>query len=137
MSIDCSSILSLAQELAAQEGETHLRSAVSRAYYASLHRVEMALPQRFEVSDEDRKGRSSHESVIQALVAWGKSIAPGRQNARVAALKMPRLKAARLKADYYLDETVTKEEVQFALAAASEVFRHMAETDRRSEVAEG
>lgn len=125
MPTDCYAVLEIAKELSRGESEAHHRSAVSRAYYASLHCVDMTLPPTFAVGEVARRGKGSHDAFIDALTAWGKSTTPGRQSARYAAIKMPRLKSARKKADYYLSDSMSAEEAEQAIKWAEEVFEHL------------
>lgn len=125
MPTDCGAILDVARELAKRDGEAFHRSAVSRAYYAAMHRVVSALPPEFALNEAERRSGSSHEAVIQALTAWGKSVTPGRQNARYASYKLPKLKAARKHADYVLNMDVTQEMANEAIDWAEEVFGYV------------
>ena len=102
-----------------------------------MHCVVAALPSQFAVAEADKRSSRSHEAVIQAIGAWGKSIAPGRQNARYAAMKLPKLKAARKQADYDLHDSVSSSATEQAIEMADEVFQLMAETSNREQTAQG
>lgn len=125
MPTECSDILKVAQELAAGADEARHRSAISRAYYAALHRTIAALPEEFAIPREQVRSGSSHEAIIQSLTQWGRSTTPGRQAARMAARHMPRLKAERKKADYFLEDTVSQAKAQDAVEMAIEVLSQL------------
>jgi uncharacterized protein (UPF0332 family) len=123
MSTSVTEIIGFAQELLevppeSPVSEVILRCSTSRAYYAAMHAASQALPQELQLSFDEKRGKSSHQIVIDAVVLWGKSIRPGREAARIVARNLPRLKDARKHADYRLDEDFSPEHARRTLSLA-------------------
>jgi hypothetical protein len=126
MAIDASQILELAEKLFdTEKNECGARSAISRAYYAALHISMEAVPDEFEINVDIANGMNSHQRVIDAMTRWGNSITPGRTNARQAARLLSRLKHARVKADYYLQDESIYGQAEFHLTTAKTIIAHM------------
>jgi len=122
MSTSVKEIIELAESLleSVQESsnEAVLRCSTSRAYYAALHAASLSLPDELQVSTEEKKGKSSHQVVIDAIVLWAKSLKPGRQEAITMARNLPKLKDARKHADYRLKADFTVEDARQSLKVA-------------------
>lgn len=122
MSCKPEDFLVVAENLLAEEAprsEAMFRSAASRAYYAALHAADMALPVDLEPSSAERKGKGSHQAVIDAMTKWGKAIRPGRSEAIAVARNLPRLKTVRKLADYGLADSFTLEEARHSIRVSA------------------
>lgn len=111
MSITPNDFLLLAESLVGKDDgtttEAALRSAASRAYYSAFHAAGSALPADLRPSGEQIRAQSSHQAVIDAFVKWAKAIRPGRMDAIAISRNLPKLKAARKRADYELSDDFT------------------------------
>ena len=138
MSVNPNEILATATKLAAAQAsgdpalESDLRSCASRAYYAALHAADMSLPADISPSQEDRKGKQSHQAVIDALVLWSKSIRPGRSEAIVVARNLPKLRTVRKRADYAITADFNPAEAVLALKTASATIASAERAGRQS-----
>ncbi|MEY4980455.1 MAG: hypothetical protein RLZZ352_2725 [Pseudomonadota bacterium] len=120
MPISPSDLLRLAHELAQNEGnEAHVRSAVSRAYYAGLHATRQTFAGRERMGNE-----SSHAEIIGRATAHSKGMNPGRSAAAQIALQLSKLRRLRNAADYDISEPFLRpQDCQAALLRAQEVLR--------------
>lgn len=109
-------------------GEASLRSAVSRAYYSALLRANEVLPER---EDDVQGGDSSHNKVIGRAQVCASAIGQGRAAAAQIAKSLSRMKKARVKADYYLDQTVTEIECDELIVRAEDTLSHCDEFARK------
>ncbi len=109
---DPRAFFTLAQSLGTPgHGEEHLRSAVSRAYYACFHVARLAL----ERGGRWRAGTiNAHNSVIAEL---------RRRNRSHLAQRLFSLKQWRELADYELNQPLTEQFCAQALATAAELLR--------------
>lgn len=98
--------------------EVTLRCSTSRAYYAALHAVDDALPESLSPSTSERKGKSSHQAIIDAAVRWAKRPGDGRIEAISLARNLPKLRNARKNADYKMVVDYTLQEAKEALRVA-------------------
>lgn len=119
MPISPSDLLRLAHELAQNEGdEVHVRSAVSRAYYAGLHATEQTFAGRARMGHE-----SSHAEIIGRATAHSKGVNPGRSAAAQIAFKLSKLRRLRNAADYDIGQAFLRpQDCQAALLRAQEVL---------------
>lgn len=119
MPISPSDLLRLAHELAQNAGdEVHVRSAVSRAYYAGLHAAMQTFPGRDRIGNE-----SSHAEIIGRATAHGKGLNPGRSAAAQIAFKLSKLRRQRNEADYDIGgASLCPQGCQAALLRAQEVL---------------
>lgn len=123
MSVSTRDIIDLAQSMLEPSAEqpiteATLRCSTSRAYYAALHSASQSLPPERQLTGEEKRGKSSHQAVIDAFISWAKSLEPGRQEAIVVARNLPKLKDARKSADYRLKSDFTLTAAQQALKIA-------------------
>ena len=79
--------------------EVTRRCAVSRAYYAALHRANLV----FEKVKPTADGESSHAEIIGRVKTYSAQPLPGRMYASEIAKALPRLRRLRNAADYDLD----------------------------------
>lgn len=98
--------------------ESDLRSVASRAYYATLHAASDAIPEDLQPSEEKIFGAGSHKAIIDAVILWSKSVRPGRSEAIVVARNLAKLKHARKKADYFLNQNFSVHDADTALRIA-------------------
>lgn len=114
-------ILALAKTLQknADGSEVALRCAVSRAYYAALHTADNIIPGR--VAGEVRQ-ESSHECIIGRAQVYGKGVNPGRGAAQTIAKLLPKIKRARVRADYRLHEDVSASDCADVIVTAEMVI---------------
>lgn len=94
----------VASQLAAVGTEASTRSAISRAYYASLHCVAASFDERARLNDE-----TSHGAIIGRVEAYKNQVPPqpGRTECVDILKNINRLRRDRNKADYFLDETLS------------------------------
>jgi uncharacterized protein (UPF0332 family) len=113
--------------------EVTLRCSTSRAYYAALHAADLSLPPDLALDTAAKKGRSSHQAVIDAVVLWARAIRPGRTDAIFVARNLPKLRDARKRADYNIEDEYTVEEARTALKAAIQTVESAARAAQRAE----
>jgi uncharacterized protein (UPF0332 family) len=122
MSCTSSDFFSIAEQLLQPSGEPlpeiSLRTSACRAYYAVLHAADGSLPPDLHVADAAKKGKSSHQAVIDAMSGWGRAQRPGRVEAGIVARNLARLRAFRKKADYDLDADFTSDDAADVLRIA-------------------
>lgn len=128
-------LLALAKRLQQQKGdEATRRCAVSRAYYAALHETDCV----FEKRDADFRldGESSHAEIISRATIYGNGVNPGRDGARNIAQILSKLRRARNKADYKLEQGVDAAECSDVITRAEQVLAHCQEvlSKRQSQV---
>lgn len=125
-----SDVFAVAQQLrGGMQGEAALRSAVSRAYYAALLRANEVLPERDDASIQG--GDSSHSKIIGRADVCAKAPGQGREVAAQIAKSLSRMKQARVKADYYLDQTVSEKECDELMLRAVDAMGHCDEFARK------
>lgn len=136
MSTSPLNLLTLAKKLQVEASdEASLRCAVSRAYYAALLRADST----FEHHDSDVQhsgGASSHERIIARAQLHGKGANPGRSYALNVAKLLPKMKRARVKADYELDVVFTKIECDDVVIKAESVLAFCDEIELKINQAE-
>jgi len=108
--------------------EAHARSAISRAYYALLHRADEVTPAQFKRPAD--KG-ATHERVIAAVERHGNSLLPGRGCARKLMRPLHELKNLRVDADYRLELTIKEEQARKCLIQARTALGWCDEIDRQ------
>ena len=102
-------ILELAQHLRTTYlTEAGRRSAVSRAYYAAMHRTKAV----FGLPVMEGDSESIHKAVIRAATETGKAPGPARQEASRIASELDLLRRRRAKADYDLELDFEKVECE-------------------------
>lgn len=113
-------LFTLAERMQSEVGnEAALRCAVSRSYYAALMLADSVFPERKGGTHGDK---GSHEKVIDRAVVYGTGVNPGRTSAAQVGKILPKIKRARVRADYYLSETITATESSEALQMAQIVM---------------
>lgn len=115
---------SLAEALSMQDGEPWQRSAISRAYYASFHRClawESGLP---KIEPTIRQKGGEHQQLLNRLKKPSSvcSDKERRQSIKLHSLLRSQ-RERRVKADYKIDEDVTRKEMRRQLADARQLFR--------------
>ncbi len=104
------------------------RSAVSRAYYASLHSVAESFDERQRLSAE-----SSHGAIIGRVEAYYNQIPPqpGRSAAIDIHRAVSRLRRERNKADYNLDQTMNSGNSNDAITRSQHVLKLCSEVQAK------
>lgn len=131
MSISYDEIFKVATALSTQKDadgnlcEASLRSAASRAYYAALHAAMGAIPDQFLPSEAELESKDSHKTIIDAVIAWGNSLTPGRTEAKMIGREFPRLKRLRKNADYGISSDFTATDKDEALARATKILKNV------------
>ena len=125
MSIQPNQLLDLASRLMdvpseSERQEVDLRCSTSRAYYAALHAADDSLPPDLALTLSERRGKSSHQAVIDKVTIWSKGCRAGRTEAIFIARNLARLRDYRKKADYGTDRNFSFEEALSALKLARE-----------------
>jgi uncharacterized protein (UPF0332 family) len=127
MSCTPSDLLSLAQQLTAMPSaanDVQARCAISRAYYATLHEIDVS----FERSDATGLlDGSSHQKIIDKAAIYGKSLFVGRTEAGQIAKFATKLRRERNAADYDLDLDITTSKASDVLISAERIFSLCAE----------
>jgi uncharacterized protein (UPF0332 family) len=107
MAVQPVDILELAKSLLPMQNEfgkeVAFRSATSRAYYSAFHAASLALPDDLQPSQAARRGKLSHQAVINSFTEWGRADRPGRVDAVWISRNLLRLKQFRKQADYNID----------------------------------
>ncbi|WP_431047468.1 hypothetical protein [Roseateles sp. L2-2] len=115
---------SVAEALSIQEIEAWQRSAISRAYYASFHRClewESGLPKRPYVTQQ--KG-GEHQQLLNRLRKPNASCSEKEKQLSIKLHSLLRSqRERRVKADYRIDEDVSRKEMRRQLADARQLFR--------------
>jgi hypothetical protein len=127
MTVKPRDLLDQALALQSSPGEANARLAISRAYYAALHRVVEILPDEFKKPDDDG---NTHARIIAAIERLSKSVTPGRQAAIQIARTLRQLRKSRVFADYRLDEELPSEELQLTLGRSQHLFDLCADVER-------
>lgn len=127
MSVKPRDLLDQAVGLKSGTGEVSARAAISRAYYAALHRVGEILDE--STAKEDDEG-NTHLKTIAAVERLAKRVTPGRQAAIQIARVLRQLRRSRVLADYQLEEDVPEHEVEVTLARAQKVFELCDDVER-------
>jgi uncharacterized protein (UPF0332 family) len=121
MSVTPQDILQTATRLACLESQTESdsRATVSRSYYAALHGVNNCLPGRVQTEQ-----KNSHEQVISKADAHGKSLKPGRTEAKEVTRNMYLFKKMRKMADYDIENEFDQSEAQDALSLCASILEN-------------
>lgn len=111
MSVTPDEVLALARELynGGNASEAHIRSSISRAYYAAYNSA-------VECAGCELPSVDAHKALIERYDALGKSALAGRLRS---------MRAARVKADYYLEKQVAGKEASISLSQAVEVIKEL------------
>lgn len=109
------SVFELSKDLAKENCQCHLRSSISRAYYAGYYkaRIQSAL---LPPDDPERKP-DQHEEVIARLER-----SKEHRHKQMAKL-LVKSRASRTKADYHLDLQFTREDAQVQIDRVQELMR--------------
>jgi uncharacterized protein (UPF0332 family) len=99
--------------------EADFRAIASRAYYAALHGVKQCFSVENSLSQQN-----SHESIIGYADAYGKSVKPGRTEARQITRDMYLFKKRRKFADYEIDDTFQSEDANNSISLSSLILNH-------------
>jgi uncharacterized protein (UPF0332 family) len=133
MPIKAHEIMQVAESLAERDGEAAHRSAASRAYYAAFLSARDVLPEEFTPYV---KSGSSHDAVIDSLLAFSRATERGRTEAVQIAADLPRLKKKRKLADYGLENDFFLEDAINVISRAKKIIGHCLEIERKIGVAE-
>ena len=116
-------LLDLAQSLLAGQTEPHLRSAVSRAYYAAYHGCKdwhSALPMP---GSNTGPGGGNHQQLINQLCNPDASVVGAdKMKSKVLSVKLGVLRKTRHEADYELLQTIDGAQAAKAYALAAEIL---------------
>lgn len=127
MTVKPRDLLDQALALQSGAGEANARLAISRAYYAALHRVIEILPDESKKADDEG---NTHARVIAAVERLAKSVTPGRQAAIQIARALRQLRRARVLADYELDQVLPPTELELSIGRVQLVFDLCADVER-------
>ena len=128
MSLTPQQLFDFAAGLDAALSEAHARSAISRAYYALMHRADEIIPA--ELGRPTDRG-STHERVIEAVERHGAGRLPGRSLARQLTRALRELKNQRVDADYQLHENISAENARKCVARARTALSWCDDIDRQ------
>jgi uncharacterized protein (UPF0332 family) len=119
----------LDQAIALQNGagELDARTAISKAYYAALHRAAETTPNEY-ARPTDSGG--SHERLIASIERLANSAHAGRTPARELARLLRQMRKARTEADYDLDRNVDPAEVNTSILRAEKAFSLCADIEK-------
>ena len=118
MSITPNDVLTLARELynGGNSSEAHVRSSISRAYYAAYHCA--VAHAGCELPSLD-----AHKALITRYESLGKAALAGR---------LKSMRAARVTADYYLTKAVAGKSASISLKQAVEVIAELENAPERA-----
>lgn len=131
MSVAYQEIFGVATHLVSQKQadgsccEASLRSAASRAYYAALHAAKQSIPDQFAPESAELESKDSHKKIIDAVIAWGNSVTPGRTEAKTMARELPRLKRLRKNADYAILNDFSAGDAEEAIERATTIIENV------------
>lgn len=97
--------------------EADLRAIVSRAYYAALHGVSECFIGKIQVNQTN-----THELIIDKADRYGRSINPGRTEAKRITRNMYLFKKMRKAADYEIRDDFEKADANNALVLGESVL---------------
>jgi uncharacterized protein (UPF0332 family) len=118
MAIEPHQILGVAKELKKNaSSEAHVRSSVSRAYYAALTAANKICPKQTASIQQMQVG--SHEKLIQALVT---ASGAHSEDIRLIGETLKALKPKRVRADYRLAECITESDASMSIRRAETVL---------------
>lgn len=109
MSVTPDDVLALARDLynGGNASEVRVRSAISRAYYAAYNKA-------VECAGCELPSVDAHRALIERYDELGKPDLAGR---------LKSMRAARVKADYYLGKQVAGKEASISLSQAVEILK--------------
>lgn len=123
MPVSAQELLEAAQVLAQQPSEIWLRSAISRAYYASYHRCrawERSLPEPgFNVGGNGGRHQELINRLQHPAPRCGEEL---RSRSRSSGFQLAAQRARRVQADYDLDDVVSVDAVDKQLEEARQVL---------------
>lgn len=127
MTVKPRDLLEQALALRSSGREADARLAISRAYYAALHRVMEIVPVEFKRDDDDG---NTHAQVIAAVERISNTITPGKSAAFQIARTLRQLRKSRVWADYKLTEELPPDELELSLGRSERVFQLCADFER-------
>jgi uncharacterized protein (UPF0332 family) len=127
MTVKPRDLLDQAIALKSGSGEANARLAISRAYYAALHRSIEVLP---DLPPKTEDERNTHHRVIAAMERMSKTAQPGRSAAFQIARILRQLRRSRVSADYELDSNVGPDELTTAISQSEHIFKLCDEVER-------
>ncbi|QNP59469.1 hypothetical protein [Paenacidovorax monticola] len=138
MAVTPAQILALAEKLAADsEGcEAHVRSAVSRAYYAAFLAVADEITPYLDSQTIRLNGEGTHSQLIGQITAYASTarvIRPGYQEAAYISKTLAKMKLKRVEADYRIDVDLDKDESHKAIDRATRVLESVEKFKARLE----
>lgn len=110
MGINPSGLYDFAGKCAESSDEVSIRCAISRGYYAALHKAKSVLDEECEQERKNADVTGSHNVVISAYQRFGQQLVPGRTEAKQVARILKRIKDRRVDADYHLDLSIGKDQ---------------------------
>ncbi|WP_313319525.1 hypothetical protein [Stenotrophomonas sp.] len=108
--------------------ETHIRSSISRSYYAAFHAALPLVGKLPECSKIGDAARISHHEMGERLRAWDVGridprLAKLKVTARTLATAMKAARAARVQADYDIDIDLVKADARAQVERTSKILR--------------
>lgn len=105
MSVDHTHFLNSARAMASGGEEMDMRNSISRSYYGVFHRARLAASYCPSIEHLDF-GVGVHQKLIEQYKSFDNA-SPLASKAKSVAYTLQHLKAARVKADYQITDTVT------------------------------
>lgn len=131
--MSCSSpdLLSLAEIIAGSPtcDEVSSRCAISRAYYSALHLVDATFPRTD--GNIRQEGESSHAVIIREAKLYGERADAGRWEASQVAKTMAGLRRERNRADYKLNQDISRDDALDVIERVKEVVAHCSHVEER------
>ena len=122
MSVTVSELLDLAKDLREKSTEACLRGSISRAYYAAFHQADawhQTLPSAGK--PPDKTGGKHHDLACRLSTPTLPTVDPRRALSVKAGYILRESHRVRVKADYYLSDTITISEADQLLISAQKI----------------
>lgn len=138
-------ILNLAKAIAElndtnETSDAYARGVISRAHYAIYHMMNALFP-KSDRETQPQKGKSDkktqrqghHEAVIKRATDYARQApSPSKEIAAQMATQAHKLRVARNRADYYLNQDISQRDTQDALERASLIFELCEQLQQKS-----
>jgi len=122
LSTDCQAILACAEKIVSIAGcEAEYRASIGRSYYSAFHRAKEFHNQLKSPGGAPEKDSGVHETLIFQLTNPTTPDSKEKIDSRRVGYILRSVKLQRVKSDYYLDQDITKKDMETALEMAKNI----------------